>query len=156
MGPVWLDIPLNIQSALIETNDLKEFTPPNIEYPTYDIKDIVNQISKSKRPLIVTGNGIHLSNTEIILKKLINKLKIPIVSTWTSKDLFDWNDTLFVGNFGLLGERAGNFAIQKSDLILILGSRLSIPNTGYKTELFSPNSTKIMVDIDENELNKST
>ena len=156
MGPVWLDIHLNIQSALIETNDLKEFTPPNIEYPTYDIKDIVNQISKSKRPLIVTGNGIHLSNTEIILKKLINKLKIPIVSTWTSKDLFDWNDTLFVGNFVLLGERAGNFAIQKSDLILILGSRLSIPNTGYKTELFSPNSTKIMVDIDENELNKST
>jgi acetolactate synthase I/II/III large subunit len=155
-GPVWLDIPLNVQSAFIETDNLKEFVPSQIKYPVYDIKDIVNQISKSKRPLIITGNGIHLSNTETILKKLIKKLKIPIVSTWTSKDLFDWNDPLFVGNFGLLGERAGNFAIQKSDLLLILGSRLSISNIGYKTELFSPNSTKIMVDVDENELNKST
>jgi|TARA_R110001592_G_scaffold71981_3_gene219682 acetolactate synthase I/II/III large subunit len=155
-GPVWLDIPLDIQSTIIETDKLRGFNPPLINYPSYDIKSLVNLILKAKRPLIVTGNGIHLSNTEKIFKDLINHLQIPAVSTWTSKDLFNWEDPLFVGNFGLLGERAGNFAIQKSDLILVLGSRLSIPNIGYKSELFSPNSTKIMVDIDKNELNKTT
>ena len=155
-GPVWLDIPLNIQSTFIETDNLKSFTPHIVNPPSYNINHIVDLILKSKNPLIVTGNGIHLSNTEKIFKKLVNLLKIPVVSTWSSKDLFDWYDPLFVGNFGLLGERAGNFAIQKSDLILVLGSRLSIPNIGYKSELFSPNSIKIMVDIDENELKKPT
>lgn len=155
-GPVWLDIPLDIQSTIIETEDLIGYIPPPPNYSHYKVTEIINLISQAKRPLIVTGNGIHLSNTESVFKELINKLQIPAISTWTSKDLFDWNDPLFVGNFGLLGERAGNFAVQKADLLLILGSRLSIPNTGYRTELFSPNSTKIMVDIDEHELNKST
>lgn len=155
-GPVWLDIPLDIQSTVIETEDLIGYTPPPPDYSHYKVTEIINLISQAKRPLIVTGNGIHSSNTESVFKELINKLQIPAISTWTSKDLFDWNDPLFVGNFGLLGERAGNFAVQKADLLLILGSRLSIPNTGYRTELFSPNSTKIMVDIDEYELNKST
>jgi acetolactate synthase-1/2/3 large subunit len=155
-GPVWLDIPLDIQSTIIETEDLVGYTPPLPNYSNYDVTEIIDLISRAKRPLIVTGNGIHLSNTESIFRKLINKLQIPAISTWTSKDLFNWDDPLFVGNFGLLGERAGNFAVQKADLLLVLGSRLSIPNTGYRTELFSPNSTKIMVDIDEHELNKST
>jgi len=155
-GPVWLDVPLDIQSAIIETKELAGFTPEPSSPFDYDTEYILKLISEAKRPLIITGNGIHLSNTEGPFKALINKLQIPSVSTWTSKDLFDWNDPLFVGNFGLLGERAGNFAVQKADLLLALGSRLSIPNIGYKTELFSPNSIKIMVDIDENELNKST
>ena len=155
-GPVWLDIPLDIQSAIIETDQLEEYTIPKQSYEKYDIEKIYSLISKAKRPLIITGNGIHLSNTERLFKELINKIKIPAISTWTSKDLFDWNDPLFVGNFGLLGERAGNFAVQKADLLIILGSRLSILNIGYRTELFSPNSKKIMVDIDQHELNKST
>lgn len=155
-GPVWLDIPLDIQSSTVETDELIGYEPTLPNYPSYDINQILDLISKSQRPLIVTGNGIHSSHTEDVFQKLVAKLQIPAISTWTSKDLFDWNDPLFVGNFGLLGERAGNFAVQKSDLLLILGSRLSIPNTGYRTELFSPNSIKIMVDIDEHELNKST
>lgn len=155
-GPVWLDIPLDIQSVLINPEDLHTFTPkPDLELnPNYNY--IIDLISKAKRPLVITGNGIHLSNTENEFLDLLNKLQIPVVSTWTSKDLFNWNDPLFVGNFGLLGERAGNFAVQKADLLLVLGSRLSIPNVGYRTDLFSPNSTKIMVDIDFEELNKST
>lgn len=155
-GPVWLDIPLDMQSALVETSKLKGFTPKSLKTPATDYNYIIDLISKSKRPLVITGNGIHLSNTEEVFLNLLNKLQIPVVSTWTSKDLFDWNDPLFVGNFGLLGERAGNFAVQKADLLLVLGSRLSIPNTGYRTDLFSPNSTKIMVDIDFEELNKTT
>ena len=154
MGPVWLDIPLDVQSALIEP---EEFIINNSFKTTdYNIENIVNIILHSKRPLIITVNGIHLSKTEHYFKILKDKLKIPVISTWTSKDLMDHNDPLFVGNFGLLGERAANFAVQNADLLLVLGSRLSIPNVGYQSHLFSPNSVKVMVDIDENELNKPT
>jgi acetolactate synthase-1/2/3 large subunit len=142
-GPVWLDIPLDVQNAKIDPKE-------------YFVDDIINIILKSKRPIIVTGNGIHLSNSEKEFLEIKDKLQIPIVSTWTSKDLLNHNDPLFVGNFGLLGERAGNFAIQNADLLLILGSRMSIPNVGYQHQSFSPNSIKIMVDIDENELKKPT
>ena len=155
MGPVWLDIPLDIQNTTIE--EPEEFIlDKNFDVIDYNISKIVDLIFHSKRPLIVTGNGIHLSQTEDLFIQLKNKLKIPVVSTWTSKDLMAQNDPLFVGNFGLLGERAGNFAVQNADLLLILGSRLSIPNIGYQSHLFSPKSIKIMIDIDENELNKPT
>ena len=154
-GPVWLDIPLDIQNDQIEIkNDYK--LEENKQYPPYNIDEIIELIIKAKKPLIITGNGIHLSQTEdqfIILK---NKLQIPVISTWTSKDLMSHNDSLFVGNFGLLGERAANFSVQNADLLLILGSRMSIPNVGYQSHLFSPNSIKIMVDIDFNELYKHT
>lgn len=140
-GPVWLDIPLDVQSAQIKIKDTS-------------LDNIVGLILESKKPLIITGNGIHLSNSEDLFNDLKNTLQIPIISTWTSKDLMDQKDNLFVGNFGLLGERAANFAVQNADLLLILGSRMSIPNIGYRTDLFSPNSIKIMVDIDQNELKK--
>jgi acetolactate synthase-1/2/3 large subunit len=144
MGPVWIDIPLNIQSSQIEIPE-----PINIE-------KIIEKIFQSKNPIIITGNGIHLSNSEDLFCQLKEKLKIPVISTWTSKDLMNQDDSLFVGNFGILGERAGNFAVQNADLLLILGSRLSIPNIGYQHHLFSPKSVKIMVDIDKNELLKPT
>jgi len=154
MGPVWLDIPLDVQSSLTEPTDWKITNIPDTA--EYDPKEIIDLIFKAKKPVIITGNGIHLSRTESYFKTLKNKLKIPVVSTWTSKDLMSNNDPLFVGNFGLLGERAANFAIQNADLLLVLGSRLSIPNVGYQSHLFSPNSIKIMVDIDNNEINKPT
>jgi acetolactate synthase-1/2/3 large subunit len=155
MGPVWLDIPLDVQNAMIE--EPEEFIiDKSFSITDYDINKIIDLIFHSKRPLIITGNGIHLSQTEDLFIQLKNKLKIPVISTWTSKDLMAHNDPLFVGNFGLLGERAGNFAVQNADLLLILGSRLSIPNVGYQSHLFSPKSIKIMIDIDKNELNKPT
>jgi acetolactate synthase-1/2/3 large subunit len=142
-GPVWLDIPLDIQSAQINPKG-------------YCIDEIIQKIITCKNPVMVIGNGIHLSDSENEFLELKNRLQIPIISTWTSKDLLSHNDPLFVGNFGLLGERAANFAVQNADLLLILGSRMSIPNVGYQHELFSPNSIKIMIDIDENELKKPT
>jgi len=154
MGPVWLDIPLDVQNAMIEPNEF--IIDKSFNTTGYNINEIINLIFHSKKPLIITGNGIHLSQTENLFTQLKNKLKIPVISTWTSKDLMAQNDPLFVGNFGLLGERAGNFAVQNADLLLILGSRLSIPNVGYQSHLFSPKSIKIMVDIDKNELKKPT
>jgi len=154
MGPVWLDIPLDIQNAQIEPAEWEITNIPDTS--KYDPKEIIDLVFKAKKPVIITGNGIHLSKTEKQFTTLKEALQIPVVSTWTSKDLMDHNDPLFVGNFGLLGERAANFAIQNADLLLIIGSRMSIPNVGYQSHLFSPNSIKIMVDIDENELKKPT
>lgn len=142
-GPVWLDIPLDVQNAKIKINN-------------NSIDDVIKTIYQSKKPVIIIGNGIHLSNTEDLFHQLKNELQIPVIATWTAKDIMDYDDPLFVGNFGLLGERAANFAVQNADLLLILGSRLSIPNVGYQSHLFSPNSIKIMIDIDKNELNKPT
>lgn len=154
MGPVWLDIPLDIQNSYLEPVEPIVFQTG--EFPRYDIDDVFHALLRAKKPVIVTGNGIHLSKTEEQFQTLKTLLKVPVVSTWTSKDLLQHDDTLYVGTFGLLGERAGNFAIQRADLLLVLGSRLSIPNIGYKTELFSPESKKIMVDIDRGELEKPT
>ena len=150
MGPVWLDIPLDIQNAQIDIDELIGYDESVEEYwdLTYsvtdedDMNEIIESISKSKKPIMVVGNGVHLSKTEKKFLKLKDELGIPIVATWTAKDLVSDDDNLFVGNFGLLGERAANLAIQHADLLLILGSRLSIPNIGYRTDLFSPNSKK--------------
>lgn len=155
-GPVWLDIPLDIQNAQIEPEELIGYEPEDTPRFSYDMDEIIQLICNAKKPVIVTGNGIHLSNTEKMFLELKEKLQIPIVSTWTSKDLINFDDELFVGNFGIMGERSANLSIQNSDLLLILGSRLSVPNTGYNYNLFSPDSTKVMVDIDANELNKPT
>jgi acetolactate synthase-1/2/3 large subunit len=156
-GPVWIDVPLDVQSAEIDPDNIAFYiNPTNPLYNNYSVEEIIRHLNRSKKPVIVTGNGIHLSQSEELFNELKDKLQIPVVSTWTSKDLMSQNDPLYVGNFGLLGERAANFAIQNADFLLVLGSRLSIPNVGYQSHLFSPNSFKVVVDIDENELNKPT
>lgn len=155
MGPVWLDIPLDVQSTDIQiTSNEQEETCEN--FSEYDIQTIVDLMFSSKNPVIVTGNGIHLSNTEDSFKQLKDTLNVPVVSSWTSRDMMSHDDANYIGNFGLFGERAANFAVQKADFLLVLGCRLSIPNTGYQTKLFSPNSKKVMVDIDRGEINKHT
>lgn len=150
-GPVWIDIPIDIQNKYIEEPYFDD-PPPSKNY-VYT-KTLIEKLEQSKRPLIITGNGIHLSQTEEQFHNFLKQVKIPCVSTWTSKDLFNQEDPLFVGSFGIIGERAANYAVQNADLLLILGSRLSVLNTGYQSHLFAPNAFKIMVDIDDNEINK--
>lgn len=159
MGPVWVEIPLDVQSAVIDaptSNDVENRELLN-DVNLFQICSEINSfLEKSNRPVLVAGNGIHLSNTEESFVKLFHKLKIPTVSTWTASDLFSSFDELYIGNFGILGQRAANYVIQRADLLIILGARLSIPNIGYNTELFAPTARKVMVDIDSNELNKET
>ncbi len=159
MGPVWLEIPLDIQSALIDvpkSNCVENKAPSDNVNLLQFCRKINSFLEKSNRPVMVVGNGIHLSNTEKSFIELFHKIKIPTVSTWTASDLFPSFDELYIGNFGILGQRAANYVIQRSDLLIILGARLSIPNIGYNTELFAPTARKVMVDIDSNELNKET
>lgn len=154
-GPVWIDVPIDVQAEKIELDEFElfEIEPPNFKE---DIDTIFFRIKQSKKPLIIAGNGIHLSGKEKQFLEFVKKVKIPVVSTWNASDLFDFNDPLYVGNFGLIGQRGANFAVQNADLILVLGSRLSIPCTGYNTKEFAKNAFKIMVDIDYNEMEKST
>jgi acetolactate synthase-1/2/3 large subunit len=110
----------------------------------------------SIKPLIILGGGVHTSSAETEAIDFARKTGIPVVSTWGAIDVFSAQDELYVGNFGILGTRIANYAVQKADLLLILGSRLSIPNTGYATELFSPHSIKVMVNIDPKEMSKKS
>jgi acetolactate synthase I/II/III large subunit len=157
MGPVWLDVPIDIQAEMIEVDDQVDYLASELTIKNKKpIADIITAIQQSKKPLIVAGNGIHLANAECEFLKLVDHLQIPVVATWNAKDMFNTDNNLYVGNFGLLGERAGNFAIQEADLLIVLGSRLSIPVTGYNSKDFASKSKKIMVDIDENEILKHT
>jgi acetolactate synthase-1/2/3 large subunit len=161
MGPVWLDIPLDVQAELLDSESLLPYEHEDGHSDVdsvvdYRFDDVAKAINMAQRPLVVAGAGIHLSDCEHEFKKLILSLKIPVVCTWSATDLFDYEDELYVGNFGLLGERAANLAIQNADLLIVLGSRMSIPNVGYATELFSPKSKKIMVDIDRDEIEKNS
>jgi acetolactate synthase-1/2/3 large subunit len=156
MGPVWLDVPIDLQAETINPDDQHNFTPYIASNNNLISKEILEALQHAQRPLVVAGNGIHLANAETIFKSLVNQLQIPVVCTWNAKDLFEFDDPLYVGNFGLLGERAGNFAVQQADLLLVIGSRLSIPVTGYNSKDFAPDSVKIMVDLDYNEIHKHT
>ena len=158
-GPVWIEIPLDIQSMIIEIPDVDEQEHPVIP-KIQSNHSLCNEIQilmdSSVNPIIVVGNGVHLSGTENIFLELVKKLRIPVISTWSASDLFSADDDLYIGNFGILGQRAANYLVQYSDLIIIIGSRLSIPNIGYSTELFAPKAKKIMIDIDENEIRKES
>ena len=156
-GPVWLDVPLDVQSKFINSKKIKKYNRNKslIKKKKPDLKKINKNISKSSKPIIVIGNGVHISKSEKLFKTLLNKLNIPVISSWNASDIVESNHKLYVGRMGIFGDRASNFAIENSDLIIVLGSRLSIPQTGYKTKFFAEKAKKIIVDIDKNEINKN-
>ena len=158
-GPVWLDVPLDVQSKLINENDLSGYAPPAAApSPSPEEKKAVQKcialLQAAKRPVLITGHGIRLAKAELAIVKLVESLKIPVVSSWTTSDLFPTDSSLYIGRSGIMGDRASNFAVQNADLLLIIGSRMSIPQVGYRYRLFAREAKKIMVDIDPKELAK--
>lgn len=160
-GPVWLDIPLDVQAAIIETEELVGFSPDElpIENPVYDqslTNKILNKIKQAKRPVIIAGTGIRLGDVHNEFITLVEKLQIPVVTAWNAHDTI-WDDNpLFCGRPGTVGTRGGNFVVENSDLLLVLGCRLNIRQIGYNYKDYAKNAYKIIVDIDENELKKPT
>lgn len=154
-GPVWLNIPMNVQGAVIDENELKNFEIPekhlNVNIP---IKEVFEKLKVAKRPLIVAGHGIRLSSQIDNFKKLIEKLQIPVVTTFNGMDLLEEENPLYIGRIGTIGQRAGNFALQNADLLLELGTRNNIRQVSYNWENFGKNAFKIVVDIDNAELQK--
>lgn len=161
-GPVWLDIPLDVQAAQIEPDNLAGFDPSELqkqENPVYDdslTPVILQKLTAAKKPLILAGTGIRLSGAYKEFRQCIEKLQIPVVAAWNADDLLEEDHPLYCGRPGTVGTRGGNFVVQNCDLLLVLGCRMNIRMISYNHFGFAPNAYKIMVDIDENELHKPT
>lgn len=161
-GPVWLDIPLDVQAALVETEQLEGFDETEViqkEKPVYDkrqTKEILNLIQKAKRPVVLAGTGIRLAGAHTEFLAAVEKLDIPVVTAWNAHDLMRDEHPLYCGRPGSVGTRGGNFVVQSSDLLLVLGCRLNIRQISYNYKEFAPLAYKIMVDIDRAELDKPT
>lgn len=161
-GPVWMDVPLDVQGAMIETDELKHFDKGELAAdevaPVSDetAKEILEKIRNAKAPLLLAGTGIRLGGAEEKLLKLIDKLQIPVVTAWNANDTVAFDNPYFAGMPGTVGTRPGNFAVQNCDVILTLGCRLNIRMIGYNHFDFAKNAYKIVVDIDPRELKKPT
>ncbi len=159
-GPVWLDIPMNVQAAVIEEDELIEFDKSKQEsiksFERSTIQDVIGKLLNSQRPLIIAGHGIRLSKQEENFRKLIEKLQIPVVTTFNGFDLLEDENPYYVGRIGTIGQRAGNFALQNADLVLCLGTRNNIRQVSYNWENFAKNAYKIVIDIEQAELDKPT
>ena len=161
-GPCWLDIPLDIQGAYVETDELKGYTPETDENILCGdsleraAEKTAEKIAAAKRPVFYAGNGIRISGAETVFKKVIEKAGIPVVTCWDSIDLIETENEYYAGRGGTMGDRAGNFAVQNSDLLLCVGSRLNINQVGYDVRTWARGAYVVDVDIDPEELKKPT
>ena len=164
-GPSWLDIPLNVQGAYVETDELEGFDPEAFEagedsqnlpekVKEETARKIIDKIRASSRPVFNGGNGIRIAGAYPVFERVVKKLGIPVVTGWNSQDLMCDEDPLYVGRAGSMGDRPGNFAIQNSDLVFSVGSRLSIRQVGYNYETWARAAYTIINDIDKEELKK--
>ena len=165
-GPVWLDIPLDVQAAKVEEDSLKHFegTPEMDELvakeaPVYDeakTEDILKKISEARRPVILAGTAVRLAGAEKDLLAAADKLKIPVVTAWNAHDLMPDDNPYYCGRPGTVGTRGGNFVVQSSDLIFVVGCRMNIRMISYNYKAWAKDAYKIVVDIDPAELEKPT
>ena len=176
-GPVWIDVPLDVQSALIDSESIIHYTPTSDNNYSNQLQSIVTsdhssfvtseinpaqiihvaeKISKAKAPLFLVGTGIHLSSSERLLLDLVSEFEIPVVTAWNANDLIAYDNPKFAGMPGTVGTRAGNFALQNCDLLISLGCRMNIRMVGYNRHDFAKKAYTIAVDIDESELSKPT
>lgn len=154
-GPIFLEVPFDIQSKMIEKQEIK-LTPIAEIHPeiSSDTDYILSALSQSKRPVILGGHGVKLAKAEESFKQFVGDYNIPTVLSWSAVDLLEDGNPNYFGRPGVQGQRAANFIVQNSDLLIVLGSRLSLLQTGYKREDFAPYAHIIHVDIDDTEINK--
>ena len=164
-GPVWLDIPVNVQGSYVETGDMEGFDVQAFEcgqegqnlpgkVSDQQAKEILERIASASRPVFNAGNGIRIAGAYDVFKRVVEKLGIPVATGWNSQDLMEDEDPLYVGRAGGMGDRPGNFAVQNSDLVFSVGSRLSIRQVGYNYETWAREAYTIINDIDREELKK--
>lgn len=161
-GPVWLDIPLNVQGAIVDETQMKEFDPSEMEDPIdhalidEQIKVLVEKLKTAKAPVIYVGNGVRLAKRVDKFIELAEKLQIPVVTSISGSDIIWYDHPLCYGKPGICGDRIGNIMVQNSDLLVILGTRLSIRQVGYAYEKFATKAFKVMIDADDAEMKKPT
>jgi len=161
-GPVWLDLPLDIQNALIDEKRVPKYDP-KVDGDVFDRRPVKKQVGKvlerlltSERPVLMVGQGIRAAGAVKKLDRLINKLKIPVLTAISGHDLIGSDHRFFFGRPGICGDRSGNFIVQNSDFLLVIGARLGIRQISYDFKNFARSAFKVMVDIDCAELQKPT
>lgn len=161
-GPVWLDIPMDVQAAVIDETSLKRFDPTSepagysLDPEPTAIASVAELLAAAKRPLIVAGQGIRLAGAIPALRKFVETKQIPVVASRLGIDMLPSDHPLFIGRIGNKGDRAGNFAVQNADLLLVIGSRLSVSSTGHEYQTFAREAKIVIVDIDPVEHRKNT
>ena len=158
-GPVWIDVPLDIQGAQIDPDALEGFSPPTavaVSEAELDAQaeEVVRLIRAAERPLILAGHGVRLAGAAKPFRELVDRLGIPVVTTWNALDLIPWEHPLCVGRPGVVAGRAANFAVQNCDLLIAMGSRLDNVITAYNPRGFARAATKVVVDVDSREIEK--
>jgi len=160
-GPVWIDIPADIQKADIMDNELEEFFPEQEGIkPEYDsdlkekVAKVVELLKLSKRPIFHIGRGLKIAEAVSDFMKLVEAYNIPFLTARNANDVVASDHELFIGRPGIFGQRGANFAVQNSDLYITIGTRLSLAQTGYKSQEYARNAKKVMIDVDRAELDK--
>jgi acetolactate synthase-1/2/3 large subunit len=158
-GPVWIDVPLDIQGAQIDPDTLEGFLPPAAAEVSEaqlhaQVEEVLRLIRAAERPLILVGQGVRLAGASKPFRELVDRLGIPVVATWNALDLIPWEHPLCVGRPGVVAGRAANFAVQNCDLLIAIGSRLDNVITAYNPRGFAREAKKIVVDVDPREIEK--
>lgn len=155
-GPVWLDIPLDVQATQIITEDLATWSPPTQArmQESLAVDTIIRKLSLAKRPLFLIGHGVRLAGAADLLKQVYETLQIPVCTTWNAMDLIPHNHPLNAGKPGTVALRGANFAVQNCDLLITIGARLDPVVTAYSIDNFARSAERIVIDIDQAELDK--
>lgn len=157
-GPVWIDIPLNIQGIQVDIKKLKHYIPPkkinNQRMLKKSVIKTIKLLQRAKRPLLLVGQGVRIAKAIPELEEILDKTNIPIITSRLGIDIISSDHPLFIGRPGTYGERTANFAVQNADLIVAIGSRLATSMIGYNAKDFGRNAKKVVVDIDQKELDK--
>jgi len=156
-GPCWIDVPLDVQAAIIEDTELAGFAPEKKNIFDNAISgQILDRLKKAQRPVIIAGSAIRQAGCLDDFHVLTEKLNMPVLCPTAVSDYFHYDHHLYFGNFGVFGGRTGNFIVQNADLILSLGARMSFKQIGFNYQAFAPAAEKVVVDIDSEELRKNT
>ncbi len=158
-GPVWIDIPLDIQAVDIDPDQLESYVPldNNVDRRNLmmeKVKNTIKLLMEAERPVIIAGQGIERNNGKEKFRKLVERLRIPVLFSWIAVELLEHDHACNLGKPGMVAPRYSNFTMQDADLVIAVGTRLDPAMIGYNPEDFAPGAKKIIVDIDENELNK--
>jgi len=156
-GPVWLDLPLDVQAQMIDPEKLESFHAAAAASPVIaddTIRQFTSLLQRAERPVIYAGNGVRLSGAGAEFRRLLELLKAPVLTSWKAADFLAEDDPFYCGRPGAIGQRGANFTQQNADLMIVLGARLDLPSVAFNHEGFARNARKVFVDIDRTELDK--
>jgi acetolactate synthase I/II/III large subunit len=159
-GPAWINIPLDVQGAMIDDEHLLTYPGLPVEHSASEenqskVHQVVQMLQHAKRPILILGNGVRLAHAEDMVTRFVQKVRIPTLLTIGAMDLLGESEEFYMGKFGPIGQRRANFALQNSDLLLSVGASMSVASIGFNTKGFAPHAKRVMVNIDEGELGKS-